>query len=132
MTFSNSKTRNIEVLISLYHLLVNADGIIDDTEIMMGELMKRHEDIDDLDFDYHLNKVSKLDATELTKDCISTLNDCDHAWKIYCVAWMSLIANSSGFMAPEEWSLIYYIYKTKLKLKMPEILELRKELPRPE
>lgn len=132
MTPTNSKSRNIEVLISLYHLLVNADGVIDDTEIKMGDFLKKHEGIDDIYFNEHLNKVSELDESELTEDCIATLSNCDHTWKIKCVSWMSLIANSSGFMAPEEWKLIYYIYKTRLKLKMPEILEMRKTLPRPE
>lgn len=132
MTLTNYKTRNIEVLISLYHLLVNADGVIDDTEREFGELMKKHEGIDDSDFNDHLNRISATDKDELTEECITILNQCDHSWKICCIAWMSLIANSSGFMAPEEWKLIYYIYKTKLKLKMPEILELRKKLPRPQ
>lgn len=130
MTLTDHKTRNIEVLISLYHLLVNADGQIDDTEIKMGEFLKQHEKIDELEFNEHLKTVSELDEKELTEDCIEILSKCDHNWKIKCIAWMSLIANSSGFMAPEEWKLIYYIYKTKLKLKMPEILEMRKELPR--
>lgn len=132
MTLIDNKTRNVEVLISLYHLLVNADGHVDDTEIEFGELMKKHEGINDSEFNDHLNRISATSMAILTDDCISILNQCDHTWKIKCIAWMSLIANSSGFMAPEEWKLIYYIYKTKLKLKMPEILEMRKVLPRPE
>ena len=131
MTLTENKTNYLSGLVTLYHLLINADGHIDNKEIVMGELMKKHENIDDWEFDNHLNLISDLDQKQNTKNCISALHKCDYDSKVKCVAWMSLIANSDGFMAPEEWKLIYLIYNTELKLNLKDILEVQKQLPRP-
>lgn len=131
MTLTDNKTHYFGGLVALYHLLINADGHVDDKELRMGELMKKHENIDDWEFNYHLNRIAEQDKEKIISDCINSLNKCDHEWRIKCIAWMSLIANSDGFMAPEEWKLIYYIYNTELKLNLSDILEMQKQLPRP-
>jgi len=131
MTLTENKTHYFGGLVSLYHLLINADGHIDDKELIMGELMKKHENIDDWEFNYHLNRISDQDKDIIISDCVCALKKCDYEWKIKCIAWMSLIANSDGFMAPEEWKLIYHIYNTELKLNLSDILEMQKQLPRP-
>ncbi len=116
---------------TLYHLLITADGHVDNKELRMGELMKKHENINDSDFDYYLSKVSNKQKEEIIAECVENLKKCDQDWRIKCIAWMSLIANSDGFMAPEEWKLIYYIYNTQLKLNLSDILAMQKTLPRP-
>ncbi len=132
MTVTKNKTNYIEGLVSLYHLLINADGHIDDKELKMGELMKKHEGIADEVFNATLERISGMPKDDVIEDCIISLNKCDYDLKVKCIAWMSMIANSDGFMAPEEWQLIYHIYNTKLKLSLTDILEMHKQLPRPE
>lgn len=132
MTLTTLKTDQIEGLISLYFLLINADGPANENEIKMGKLLKEHEGIGDLEFDTFLNKISKLEKSQILKDSIASLNNCEYEWKVKCIAWMSLIANSNGFMAPEEWQLIQHIYNEELKLELSDILEMHKQLPRQE
>jgi uncharacterized tellurite resistance protein B-like protein len=132
MTLTDSKISYIEGLISLYHLLINADGHIDDKELKMGELMKKHENIDDFIFNSSLTRISALTKTNIIQGCVNSLKKCEYEWKVKCIAWMSLIANSDGFMAPEEWSLIYSIYNKELNLNLNDILEMQRQLPRPE
>ncbi|MCK5278311.1 MAG: hypothetical protein KAQ62_18485 [Cyclobacteriaceae bacterium] len=131
MTLTGNKTNYIEGLVSLYHLLINADGYVDEKELIMGKLMKKNESIDDLEFSNHLNKISELDQSQVVEKCIVSLNKCEYGSKVKCIAWMTLIANSDGFMAPEEWKLIYKIYNNELKLNLTDILEMQKQLPRP-
>ena len=131
MILTENKTNYIEGLVSLYHLLINADGFVDKNEIIMGNLMRKNESIDDLDFNSHLNKISVLDKSQVIENCVVSLNKCEHVAKVKCIAWMTLIANSDGFMAPEEWKLIYKIYNNELKLNLTDILEMQKQLPRP-
>ena len=131
MTTTENKTNYFGGLVMLYHLLINADGTIDEKELTMGRLMKKHENIDDWEFNYFLKKISAQDKNQIIKDCISSLKKCDYQLKVKCIAWMSMIANSDGFMAPEEWKLIYHIYNTELKLNLKDILEMQKLLPRP-
>lgn len=130
MTLTDNETNYLNGLVALYHLLINADGHIDEKELKMGEVLKEHEKIDDWKFNYHLDRVTKLDKEEVLKECIESLRNCEYEQKIKCIAWMSLIANSDGFMDPEEWKLIYYIYNTELKLELQDILEMQKQLPR--
>jgi len=130
MTITKNKTHYLTGLVSLYHLLIHADGYIDEKELKMGDLMKKYEKIDDLEFDYYHNIMGKLNSEQLIKKCIKSLNKCDYEWKIRCIAWMSLIANIDGFMDPEEWKLLYYIYHTELELDLADILEMQRNLPR--
>ena len=130
MTLTQKKTYYYAGLVSLYHLLINADGHVDEKELKMGQLMKKHENMDDWEFNYHLRKIASKEKKEIIEDCIQSLKKCEYELKIKCIAWMSLIANSDGFMAPEEWKLIYRIYNTELNLNLADILAMQKKLPR--
>ncbi|MCG8307868.1 MAG: TerB family tellurite resistance protein [Cytophagales bacterium] len=132
MTLTKNKTHFVGGLVALYHLLITADGQVDERELKMGEAMKKHEDIDDWEFDSHLNRISELGKERVIEDCVYSLKQCDYDMKVRCIAWMSLIANADGFMAPEEWKLIYNIYHTELELNLADILEIQKKLPWPE
>ncbi len=131
MTLTQNRTNYFGGLVSLYHLLINADGHVDEKELRMGQLMKKHENIDDWEFNYFLNKIASMEKEQVVRECIESLRKCDIELRIKCIAWMSMIANSDGFMAPEEWKLIYYIYNTELKLNLADILDVQKKLPRP-
>lgn len=130
MTLTQRKTHYCAGLVSLYHLLINADGHVDDKELKMGEMMKKHENIDDWEFNYHMKKVADKKKEDLILECVHSLRKCDYELKVKCIAWMSLIANSDGFMAPEEWRLIYRIYNSELNLNLADILATQKKLPR--
>ncbi|MCK5105199.1 MAG: hypothetical protein KAR17_20390, partial [Cyclobacteriaceae bacterium] len=78
MTLTGNKTNYIEGLVSLYHLLINADGYVDEKELIMGKLMKKNESIDDLEFSNHLNKISELDKSQVVEKCIVSLNKCEY------------------------------------------------------
>jgi uncharacterized tellurite resistance protein B-like protein len=131
MTTTVNNSNFISGLVSLYHLLINADGEIHEKELRMGEFMRKAEDIEEYQFNYLLNKVKGENKTVILQNCIKSLRQCDHSLKVKCIAWMSLIANSDGFMDAEEWRLIYQIYYKELKLDLKEILACQKELPRP-
>ncbi len=130
MTLTENKTHYFGGLVALYHLLITADGQVDDREIRMGEMMRKHEKIEDWEFNYFLKKFAEQEKEQIVEECIISLKKCDYEWRVRCIAWMSLIANSDGFMAPEEWKLIYYIYNTKLKLNLADILDIQRDLPK--
>ena len=52
-------------------------------------IMKKHENIDDWEFNYHLNRIADLDKETIISDCIASLNKCDYERKIKCIAWIS-------------------------------------------
>ena len=130
MVLTDEKTNFFSGLVALYHLLINADGHVNEKELRMGRVMKKHEKINDWEFNYHLRKVAGLTNNQIINICIESLKKCDYNDQVKAIAWMSLIANSDGFMAPEEWKLIYRIYNNELHLKLSDILETQKVLPK--
>lgn len=124
------KTTEYEGLIALYYLLIQADGKISDKELKMGEVMCKHEKIDEETFNIQIKNHDKVGADELYSKCVNSLKSCDEEFKIKTVAWMSLIANSDGFMSPDEWKLIYKVYCKELNLRLDDILAYQKSLPR--
>lgn len=129
MNPDDNKRNYLESLVSLYQLLINIDGHVDDKEKRMGEVMRKHEEIEEWKFNYHLKRVADLDRAQLLQLIINSLSKCDYESQVRCLAWISTIANSDGFMSPEEWKLIFYIYDTRLKLNIKDILEVQKKLP---
>ena len=95
MTVTESKSHYLEGLVSLYHLLITADGHIDDKEVKMGEVMKKSENIDDWEFKFYLSKIKEERKEIVINNCIESLSKCDQDLRVRCIAWLSLIANSS-------------------------------------
>ena len=120
----------IEGVVTLYYLLIIADGVISPKEIEMGKVMRISENIDERFFNQLLEGCKEKDNDIILKECIESLKNCEYHAKIRTIAWMSNIANSDGFMDPKEWSLIYRIYHKELNLDLSKIMEVQKTLPK--
>lgn len=116
-------------LINLYYLLILADGNVNERELALGKKMIVAEKIDEAIFDAQLKQLQEItDHTGTLKQVITELKKLDLKSQIRSIAWMCVIANSDGFMAKDEWILIYKIYHTELKLSLDEIMKTQKEL----
>ena len=119
----------LEGFCALYYLLIQADGVISDKELQMGKIMCRHEHFDEDEFDRYMGRYKSLSQTRLHEVCVQILSAYSYDDQARCVAWMSKIANSDGFMSPEEWSLLFKIYKKELRIDQEDILKVQKHLP---
>ena len=117
-------------LLSLYHLVVQADGELTDKEIKMGQLMRDYEDIDPGFYDTYLSSIQSAEPDKIFNDCIGSLKKCSYEDKARCIAWLSNIANVDGFMDKREWELIYKLYSKELHVDLNDIMEIQKTLPR--
>lgn len=120
----------IDGFLALYYMMIMADGVISPKEVDMGNLMIKHEKINEEYFHQQMEIFRNMDKSKLMQMCIEKLAKCNKDDQIRAVAWMSNVANSDGFMDPQEWALIYRIYNKELKLDLNKILEKQKELPR--
>ncbi|MFW5700650.1 MAG: TerB family tellurite resistance protein [Cyclobacteriaceae bacterium] len=120
----------IDGFLALYYMMIMADGVISPKEVDMGNLMIKHEKINEEYFHQQMEIFRNMDKSKLMHMCIEKLAKCNKDDQIRAVAWMSNVANSDGFMDPQEWTLIYRIYNKELKLDLNKILEKQKELPR--
>ena len=117
--------RFIEAIVSLYYLVSSADGKISDFEKKICERMIKSEQIDISAFDHIMASIRHLPLDEVYRMCINLLKSCTREEQTRALAWMRSIANSDGFMAKEEWSLIFKIYKKELQLSLKEIIEFK-------
>jgi len=112
----------------LYHLLVWADGRLDDKEVEMGKVLVDIEGLNSELFNAELERLENLDPKKLLPECINVLKKFERKVQIRYVAWLCVIANSDGFMDKEEWKLIYQIYHNSLKLPLDDVMNVQKEI----
>ncbi|HLZ16412.1 MAG TPA: TerB family tellurite resistance protein [Cyclobacteriaceae bacterium] len=120
----NQKT----TLIKLYHLLVSADGNVDEREIAAGRQMIKVEGIPEVDFNRILDSLKKRISGVVYSECLEELKKLSHDDQVRCIAWLCVIANADGFMDKTEWHFIYKLYHTELALQLDEIMKKQKNL----
>ncbi len=130
MTIDTKKSPYIEGFSALYYLIIIADGVISEKEIHMGKLMCDHEKFDYDAFEKLIAQYKTMDHQNIMNNCVRVLSNYPYEYQVKCLAWMMKIANADGFMAPEEWKLIYCIYKKELNLNQQDIINLQRELPK--
>ncbi len=115
-------------LIKLYHLLVSADGKINEKELVAGKQMIKAEGINEFEFDRIMASLQNRYANVVYSECLEELKKFGRETQIRCMAWLSLIANADGFMDKNEWHFIYNLYHKELSLQLDEVMKKQKEL----
>jgi len=115
-------------LIKLYHLLVSADGTINEKELVAGKQMINAEGINEFEFDRIIDNLKKRNASVLYSECVEELKKLDNDKQIRCIVWLSLIVNSDGFMDKTEWHFIYKLYHVELGLQLDDVMKKQKDL----
>jgi len=115
-------------IVSLYYLLIHADGSIHHNEIEVGTLMRALEGINDDQFEAYLSTLRGQDQKAIYERCLQALRSCKKTEQIRIIAWMSKIANADGNLDPAEWALFYQIYFRELGIQLGEILKVQKQL----
>src|SRR6478735_1305502 len=116
------------VIAGAYYLLICADGQVSEKELLLGRKMISLEGIDAKKFEAAIDVFKTKSKTQIYNECVSGLKKLERKKQVRCLAWLSLIANSDGFMDREEWALIYKIYSIELGISLKEILKTQKEI----
>jgi uncharacterized tellurite resistance protein B-like protein len=128
MVTSRTQEYYFNALSALYLMLVLADGEEDERELRMCAKMLNFEGIARDRFEQLRKSIEGVEESDLYDICLRTLRNCPRDLQVRCLAWMAIIANADGFMAPEEWKLIYKIYHGELQLDLKAIMAEQKQL----
>lgn len=128
MVTSRTQEYYFNALSALYIMLVLADGEEDEREMRMCAKMLNFEGIASDRFEQLRKSIEEVEDGCLLDICLRTLRNCPKDLQVRCLAWMAIIANADGFMAPEEWKLIYRIYHVELQLDLKAIMAEQKQL----
>jgi uncharacterized tellurite resistance protein B-like protein len=127
---SDLKTLSQTILIEFFYLVSWADGHISPMEVKMGKAMAQREGVGENFYRLHLENIRSCRKQEIMERTIVGLKRLQREEQINILAWVSLIANSDGFMDVSEWSLIYRIYHDELKLELKDVISRQSELYR--
>lgn len=116
------------LLSNLYHLLINADGNVNDKEVTSGVKMALSEGISESEFKARLDFLRTKSEAEVLRESLMKIKSLSRKHQIRYVAWMCVIANADGFMDKAEWHFIYQLYHKELNLQLDEVMKMQKEL----
>ena len=123
MKNTETLTKFTESTLSLCYLISNVNGDMNHYESRMYEFIKHEEKIPKETAETILNEIESLSPEYIFDRGIKALTKCEKTDQIKCLAWMNKIANADGYLADQEWSIIYKTYKKELDITLEEILE---------
>ncbi len=117
-----------QILSKLYHLVVQADGAISESEVEVGNKIFKAEGLEQSILTDELNRGIIPNKKQAMLECIEVMKDFDRSIQIRCIAWMCVVADIDWEIDEEEWAMIYDLYSTKLNLPLNEIVLVQSEL----
>ena len=118
----------VHMVSKLFYLTTTADGNMNAKEIAIGKKLIEDQGIQEEKFQDDLKLLENMDHEEVYRAYLEDLKNLDKNMQIYYIAWMTLIANSDGFMERNEWQLIFKIYHKELKLDLKDIMYTQRDL----
>lgn len=116
------------VLSKLYHLVVQADGGISESEMAVGKKIFQIEGLEQQVLTEELQGSVVADKKLAMLDCIEVLKGMDRSIQIRCIAWMCVVADIDWEIDEDEWAMIYGLYASSLNLPLNEIVLVQSEL----
>jgi len=98
-------------LLYLVHLLISADGVIDENEKAALLRIKEHEGIPDTIFNEFANKIQSLKEREIFYKGIELINYCTHAEKIRTFVILYKLSEVDGHVHIKEIRFLLYSIK---------------------
>lgn len=124
MKNTETSTKFTESTLSLCYLIGNTSGNMTHFETRMYEFIKHEENISEEVADLILSEIGSRSHEYILDKGIQALSQCEKPDQVKCLAWMNKIANADGYLADQEWSIIYEVYNKELNIKLEEILEV--------
>lgn len=98
-------------LLHLVHLLISADGYVDDNELSALEKVKRQENIPDSVFKEFTSVLITKKEREIYQDGIDHLNRCSDSEKLAAFVHLYRLSELDGHMHVKEVRLLLYSVK---------------------
>lgn len=115
-------------LLYLVHLIISADGVIDEDELYALETIHQHEGIADGIYDEFMEDVESLSEREIYEKGIDFIGDCPKELQVRAFAWLMRLSESDGEVHPKEVRFMLYSVK-KAGVDFDEAINVSKTLP---
>lgn len=115
-------------LLYLAHLVISADGVIDDNEIKALESIKVEENIPDEIFSDYKNSVGNMREKQIYEKAIDLISECTDDEKLRAFSWLYKISEVDGKIHVKEVRFLLYSVK-KAGIEFEDVVESAKSLP---
>jgi|SRR5690606_4157924 uncharacterized tellurite resistance protein B-like protein len=99
-------------LLHLIHVLVNADGVVDERERQLLEKIRKEEHITDAVFNAFEARIKSNDTKDVYEHGMKLLEDCSEEEKLQVFAHLYRMALADNDMSMREVRLLFYALRT--------------------
>jgi len=115
-------------LLYLAHLVISADGVIDENELQAMENIKASEGIPDAVFSAYKNDVPKMKEKDIYEKAINFVSECTPDERLRAFGFLYKISEVDGNVHVKEVRFLLYSVK-RADVDFDEVVEIAKTLP---
>lgn len=115
-------------LLYLSHLIISADGIIDDNELLAMENIKKKEEIPDEVFSAYKRNVQNMKEKDIYQKAIDQIATCTDAERLRAFCWLYKISEVDGNVHVKEVRFLLYSVK-RANVDFDDVVEAAKKFP---
>lgn len=115
-------------LLYLAHLIINADGVIDENELMAMQVIKEREGISDEVFATYKQEVQTMKEREVYQKAIDLISTCDDNERLRAFSWLYKISEVDGSVHVKEVRFLLYSVK-RADVEFDDVVAAAKEFP---
>lgn len=123
-----AQSKNYQLgLLYLTHLLISADGIINEQEFASLNRIKREENIPDAIFKLFEGEITKMTEKDIYKRGIDLMSDCTDEEKLQAFAHLYKMSDVDGSVHVKEVRLLLYSIRAA-GIEFNDVIERAKKL----
>ena len=115
-------------LLYLAHLIISADGIIDENELRALQTIKERESIPDDVFATYKNEVKTMKERDIYQKAIDLISTCDDSERLRAFCWLYKISEVDGSVHVKEVRFLLYSVK-RADVEFDDVVVAAKEFP---
>ena len=115
-------------LLYLAHLIITADGVIDENELKAMENLKKEEQIPDQVFKDYKESVKTMKEKDIYQKAIDLISNCDDEERLRAFSWLYKISEVDGNVHVKEVRFLLYSVK-RADVEFDDVVTAAKEFP---
>jgi len=115
-------------LLYLAHLVISADGIIDDNELEALQTIKKQENISDEVFSSYKSDVANMKERDIYQKAIDLVSTCNDEERLRAFTWLYKISEVDGSVHVKEVRFLLYSVK-RANVEFDDVVEAAKSFP---
>jgi len=113
-------------LLYLAHLVISADGIIDENELQALQTIKEREGVSDEVFAAYKQDVQTMKERDIYQKAIDLISTCEDAEKLRAFCWLYKISEVDGSVHVKEVRFLLYSVK-RADVEFDEVVAAAKD-----